>query len=77
MLKAKAFVLTQDDLEAHLESLELEKFKLYQTTLQDLSAFAQIDFGDLAAADTMGAAPEGVGAPPARRVYAREEIVSN
>jgi hypothetical protein len=56
VLKAKAFVLTQDDLEAHLESLGLEEFKLYQTTLQDLSALARLDFGHLAAADTMGAA---------------------
>ncbi len=75
-LKAKAFVLTQDDLETKLESLGLEEWKLYQTPIHDLSQLTQLDYGDLAAADTMQAAPEAVGAPTARRIEARSEIAA-
>jgi endonuclease G len=73
-LRAKAYVLTQDDLEAKVESLGLEEFKLYQTSLQDLAALTQLDYGNLTAADTMPAAPEALGAPNVRRVDARSEI---
>ena len=75
-LKAKAFVLTQDDLEAKLESLGLDEFKLYQTTLRDLSQLTQLNYGDLAAADTMASAPETVRAVAARRIQARAEIAT-
>ena len=75
-LKAKAFVLTQDDLEAKLESLGLEPFKLYQVTLSDLSTLTSLDFGALSAGDTMTAAPEAVGAANVRRIEARTEIVN-
>jgi endonuclease G len=73
-LKAKAFVLTQDDLEARLESLGLEEFKLYQVSVGELSDLVRLDFGSLEGADTMAAVPEIVGAP-VRRITARSEIV--
>jgi endonuclease G len=62
-LKAKGFVLTQDDLEAKLESLGLEPFKVYQLTLTELTGLTGLDFGVLHQADTMPAAPEGLAAP--------------
>ena len=74
-LKAQGFVLTQDDLEAKLPSLGLENFKLYQVTLDDLSALINLEFGALAAGDTMKAAPAAVGKPNVRRIEARSEIV--
>jgi endonuclease G len=73
-LKAKAYVLTQDDLEAKLESLGLEPFKLYQVQVSDLSARTGLVFGDLAQADTMLIGPEALGAPSARRIEARSTI---
>jgi endonuclease G len=73
-LKAKAYVLTQDDLEAKLESLGLEEFKLYQTSLQELASLTQLDYGNLTGVDTMSAAPETLDAPAARRINARAEV---
>lgn len=74
-LKAKAYVLTQDDLEAKLESLGLEQFKLYQVTLGDLSTLTGLDYGALAAADTMAAGIEELDAPAVRKVEARSQLV--
>jgi endonuclease G len=73
-LKAKAFVLTQDDLEARLESLGLEEFKLYQVSVGELTDLIRLDFGSLEDADTMAAVPETVGAP-VQRITARSEIM--
>lgn len=75
-LKAKAYVLTQDNLEAKLESLGLEPFELYQVTLSDLSAMTGLDYGPLAAADTMATATEGLGAPAVRKVESRSELIA-
>lgn len=75
-LKAKAYVLTQDDLEAKLESLGLERFKLYQVTLGDLSGLTGLDYGPLAAADTMGTSAEQLGTPQVRKVEARSQLVA-
>ena len=75
-LKASAYVLTQDDLEAKLESLGLEPFKLYQVAFADLRALTGLDHGALAQADTMAAAPESIGAPNVRRIEARSEVVA-
>jgi endonuclease G len=75
-LKAKAYVLTQDDLEAKLESLGLEPFKLYQLALSELGPLTGLDYGALAQADTMKTGPEAIGAPTARRIEARAEIVA-
>lgn len=73
-LKASAYVLTQDDLEAKLESLGLDPFKLYQVSLTDLRELTSLDFGRLATADTMAAAPEAIAAGGVRRIEARSEI---
>jgi len=75
-LKAKAFVLTQEDLEAKLESLGLEQFNLYQLKLTDLTAMTSLDYGDLADADTMNTAIEALGAPPVRKIESRSEIAA-
>lgn len=75
-LKAKAYVLTQDDLEAQLESLGLEPFKLYQIPLSELSSMAGLDYGPLAAADTMAAAAEALGALRVRKIEARSQLVA-
>ena len=75
-LKAKAFVLTQEDLEAKLESLGLEQFNLYQLKLTDLSAMTSLDYGDLGDADTMNTAIEALGAPPVRKIESRSEIAT-
>jgi endonuclease G len=74
-LKAKAFVLTQDDLEAKLESLGLEQFKLFQVAIRSLTEMTNLSYGLLAEADTMGPVPEALGAPAVRRIVARSEIV--
>lgn len=82
-LKAKAFVLTQADLEVRLESLGLEPFKLFQVSIAKLAGQTGLDFGALAAADTMAAgAPEALtraealAAPDVRRIRSRAEIVA-
>ncbi|MBI5104103.1 MAG: DNA/RNA non-specific endonuclease [Solirubrobacterales bacterium] len=72
-LRAKAFVLTQDDLETRLEAFGLEPFKLYQVTLRDLTSRTGLAFRSLARADTMRAAPEALG-EPVRRIEARSEV---
>ncbi len=74
-LKAKAYVLTQDNLEAKLESLGLEQFELYQVTLRDLSTMTGLDYGPLAAADTMATATESLDAPAVRKVESRSQLV--
>jgi endonuclease G len=74
LLSAKAFVLTQDDLEAKLESLGLEEFKVFQVSLADLGARTSLDFGVLQAADTMQPIPEAVGEPPVRRIRSLTDI---
>ena len=75
-LKAKAYVLTQDDLEAKLESLGLEEFKLFQISVAELEAMIGLGFGTLGAADTMPAAPEGIGGPAVRRIESRSALVN-
>src|SRR5262245_12500373 len=77
VLKAKAYVLTQEDLENKLESLGLEPFKLFQVTLADLGAQTGLVFADLANADTMQAGPEVLGLPTVRRIEARSQIVGD
>jgi endonuclease G, mitochondrial len=73
-LRAKAFVLTQDDLEAKLESLGLEEFKVFQTSIADLSERIFLSFGPLAAADTIPPAREEIGAPPVRRIRTPQDV---
>jgi len=73
-LKAKGFVLTQDDLESKLESLGLEPFRLYQLTVGELGTMTGLDFGSLVGADAMSAGPEALGAPTVRRIESRSDI---
>lgn len=75
-LKAKAFVLTQDDLEHNLESLGLEPFKLYQLPIADLSGMTSLDYGNLAGADTMSGGAEALGPPGVRRIETRADITA-
>lgn len=77
-LKAKAFVLTQDDLEAKLESLGLDMFNLYQVALTDLAGMTSLDYGALAAADTTepGLQAAANGGPTVRRIEARAQIAA-
>ena len=70
-LKAKAYVLTQDDLEGKLESLGLEPFNLYQVAVPELVGLTGLDFGPLTAADTTDAQAVRV-----RAIRARSEIVA-
>lgn len=74
-LKAKAFLLTQDDLEAKLEAFGLEPFKLYQVSVTELSKATGLTFGPLTKADTMPPRPEALDAAPVRRIEARSQIV--
>jgi endonuclease G, mitochondrial len=74
-LRAKAFVLTQDDLETKLASLGLEPFRLFQITLAELAEMTGLDHGELVAADAMTATPQALAAPSARRIESRVDIV--
>jgi endonuclease G len=77
-LKAKAYVLTQDDLEVKLEALGLEPFKLYQVSLADLARRTGLKWPGLAGADTMAPSPEALAAdgavPQVRRIERADEI---
>jgi endonuclease G len=74
-LRAKAYVLTQDDLEGKLESLGLEPFNLYQVNVRELGALTGLDYGPLAAADTMAPATPDAQVVGARPIAARSDIV--
>lgn len=71
-LRAKAFVLTQDDLEENLEALGLEEFKVFQIPLRDLETATELTFGDLTSRDTLLAGPEEAG-PQARRIRSADD----
>jgi len=47
--KVQGFVLTQDDLLAGIESIGLEKFKIYRHPVTEISAWTGVEFPDLAA----------------------------
>jgi endonuclease G len=76
-VRAKAFVLTQDDLEQNLEALGLEQFQVFQISLHDLEAATSLDFGDLKQHDTLAAAagPEEA-MPRARRIQTAEDYAA-
>ncbi|HKG03980.1 MAG TPA: DNA/RNA non-specific endonuclease [Conexibacter sp.] len=81
-LAAKAYLLTQEDLEDQLETLGLEPFKLFQIPLGELTRRTGLDFGPLLQADTAAVStPEAVAAaaprvPGARRIRSDDEIVA-
>jgi endonuclease G len=76
VLKAKAYVLTQDDLEDKLESLGLEPFNLYQVSLTELEGMTGLSYGTLKVADTMPPSVEAAGAPAVRKIQGRSEIAA-
>ena len=71
----KAFVLTQDDLEANVRAFGLEQFRVYQTPVRDLEAQTGLTFADLAHGDTLGARERG--APRPRLVRTADEVVDD
>jgi endonuclease G len=70
-LKAKAFRLTQKDLEGTLALLALEDFRVYQQPVADIGTEVGLDFGPLVAADTAPAPAGSRGAPPRLRRITR------
>ncbi|MFL5817566.1 MAG: DNA/RNA non-specific endonuclease [Conexibacter sp.] len=81
-LAAKAYLLTQEDLENQLETLALEPFKTFQVPVGELTRRTGLDFGPLLQADTAAAStPEAIAAatgprvPGARRIRSEDEIV--
>lgn len=74
-LRSHAYVLTQDDLEAAIESLGLEEFRIYQVPFGELVSATSLSFGALVAADTMPAVPEAVG-PTVRRISDWADVVA-
>jgi endonuclease G, mitochondrial len=75
-LRAKAFILTQDDLEANLESLGLEPFKVFQIPLGELETQTGLDFGDLKSHDTLQAGPEEA-MPQVRRIRSADDYAAD
>ena len=73
-LRAKAFVLTQDDLEANVRAFGLEKFRVYQTPVRDLETRTGLTFGDLAHSDTLGARERG--APRPRLIRSADDVAT-
>jgi endonuclease G, mitochondrial len=76
--RAKAFVLTQDDLEQNLEALGLEEFQVFQIRLADLEQATELDFGELKQHDTLAATrgPEEA-APRARKIRTVEDYAAD
>lgn len=52
LVKAKAFVLTQNDLLNDLEAFALDEFRLYQVSIAELQDLTRLSFGELVNADT-------------------------
>lgn len=74
-LRAKAFVLTQDDLETNVRAFGLEQFKVFQTPVRDLEAKTGLTFSGLADSDTLGARERGV--PRVRLIRRADEVVDD
>ncbi len=76
-LKAKAYVLTQDDLLDDIEAFELDPFRMYQVSLVDLERRTGVEFGTLRQADTFrkGAGPEAFSRNEVREILSRREIL--
>jgi endonuclease G len=77
-LHAKAYVLSQDDLLSDLEAFDLDEFRLYQLSIDELERRVGLKFdADLRKADTFErSGPEGVGVGKAvREIHSRAELV--
>jgi endonuclease G len=79
-LKAKAYILTQDELLHNIEALELDEFRLYQVSIGDLEQRTNLSFGDLGEIDAFvpERVPEGIAEgerPPAvREICSRRDL---
>jgi endonuclease G len=74
-LRAKAFRLTQQDLEGDLGFLPLDEFRIFQQPVAEIAAEVGLDFGDLADADTAPQPAEGlVAQPTVRRIETLGEV---
>ncbi len=76
-LRAKAYVLTQDDLLNDIEALELDEFRLYQVSLAEVERRAKLSFApELKAAD-VEPSPEalGVSGRYVREVLSRAALI--
>jgi endonuclease G len=76
VLKAKAFHMTQRDLEHELETLVLGKYRTYQRRVDELERELELDFGPLAGADTAAAVRTLTKSPrpTVRRIESVDEI---
>jgi len=75
-LKAKAYVLTQNNLLDDLEAFELDPFRMYQVSLTELQKMTGLSFDSLKGADTFEhVGPEAVGGREVREVRSREELI--
>lgn len=74
-LKAKAYVLSQDDLLNDIESLGLDEFKLWQVSIAKLEDIVPLQFGALKDIDAFKAplAPESMGG---KRIVKAREVAS-
>jgi endonuclease G, mitochondrial len=75
-LRAKAFVLTQDDLEANVRAFGLEPFKVFQTPVSDLETKTGLTFGELSARDTLPRTREA-GATQVRRIRSADDYAAD
>lgn len=75
-LKAKAFVLTQKDLEGNLALLALDQFRIYQHRIAELASKLGLALGPLVAADTAAQlTKEALAARPVvRRISSLREV---
>jgi endonuclease G len=73
-LKAKGFVLTQQDLDGDLGLLPLGEFRIYQHRIAELSSKVGLDLGTLVAADTAPSAVAVTPAPVVRRITKLKDV---
>jgi endonuclease G len=75
--RAKAFRLSQQDLEGELGFLPLDEFRIFQQPIAEIAAETGLDFGDLAGADTAPPPAEGLMAQPTvRRIETLEDVTA-
>jgi endonuclease G len=76
-LRAKAFRLTQQDLEGELGLLPLDEFRIFQQPIIEIADEVGLDFGELAGADTAPPPAEGlVAGPTVRRIETLEDVTA-
>jgi endonuclease G len=77
-LRAKAFRLTQKDLDGKLGLLPLEEFRIYQQPVAEIAQEVGLDFGALAAADTAPAPakPAAARGPRVRRITSLADVTA-